>query len=731
MADKKLEITADLKLRTRDMERSLKTLEKQVNGISKTLKGLDLSTAGGRAGFAKSIATSSKEMLKFKGTTTDTAKAMEQLWGRQINQYSRNVERYTRLLDGLHKKRREHEFMRNYAQSTGATDSAKYHGGEATSLLDRIAVAEGGRRANQSKLDELKPGGDSKLSAFGAMLVAVIGSAVTRGLSQGIDIYQNSKTAGLGHMAAATSVGGGMMSRIAGGDYMDAAFLMRNNGAGLKYLRESAGTMAGSAKSGISNSGGALNPFGVVDAVGNAYDYSVEGGKYSEEAHRLNTNLDNGRRLDPYLAMRFNAMTASASMRRDASLRLGGHHQMIAGMGAGAGLSQGESFGTAMSMAENFGGGSAVRNFGAQMYAQRRGFNRDLAGSVVGNLDAASGGKGLEQFKAILAAGTKAGLESVNIQFFEKFAQAVASQSFGKNGAISGGNYANALMFGIGKNSSMADVQGNISGAQALSNLVSGGSNPFFNAVGLEMSKNILGGGASGVKMQAMNSASLADLMSGKNEELDALGISKDQRQRLLNGKLDAVTRSFLGEDTDEGQYLLGGASRAGGMKQFLATDKHGRQLMASVLKATMPEQFQDYKSALGATNVMAGIDSTGGGGALPGVGDGMAITHLQTQSKIMQQIWKDEAEVREKMLGAMKLSMENFKELKDNPVGYEAGEKVVEILDRVYKAFKQFEGLDDAVGKLEAKAKLIREGRVTATNGQQTRTGLTAGEKM
>lgn len=707
MADKKLNITADLKVKTTEAERAIKRLQKQGAEISKVLKGLDIATSGGRAGFAKQLATANKEMLKLKGVTGDTAKSMEYLWGRQIEKQTKNLDRYTKMVDSLNKRFKGFADERGDALIRGDTDRALEMKIKMNRTAKRIATTEASRQATEQNIKDLKAGDAEDKRRDNAALAIAISNAVGQSLVQGLGVAQMMKVAPVANLAAAQSVHGGLMRRIAGGNFQDAFFFnrARNNGGGVddatgqgigRTLNAAQNVLApfGNAVGALANGGGltgaAASAVGAIPAAGaNLIAYNGMGGDAAEEAQTLNARFEAARRTDPLASMVMENLQATAHMRRDASRRLGSRHMGVAGIGAGNGLDMGEAMSSGMGMAEQFGGGMVTgqnfRNWRSVMGAESRGFNRDAAGQMIGSFEMASKGSGEKQLNRIMAAGVKAGLEGVNIQFFERFGQAVAAEAFGQGGASSGGNFSEALMFGMNKNSTMADVQGNIGGQQALSKMLSGG-NPFFNAVGLELGKNILGGGASGIKMQAFQSASLRELMSDKNEELDALGIGKGERRRMLEGKLDALTRSHLSENTEEGQYLLGGAQKAGGMRNFLSGDERARQLMASVLKATQPEQFGDYKSALGGVNFIAGIDSKEAkGGILGKQGDGMAVAQIQSQSRVMQRIWAEESKLRNELVASMKTSVESFKELAKINTNWDAAAQAVDVLNRVY----------------------------------------------
>lgn len=752
MADKKLNISADLKIRTTEAEKVLKKLEKEGIKISKILKGLDIETSGGRAGFAKSLVIASKEMQKLRGVTGDTAKTMEYLWGRQIEKQTKNLDTYTKKVQSLNKLFQFQQAGIASARAAGNEAAAQRMQGIADRTASKIAVNEAARQAISDNLRDLKGGGGGGLTTQDKAFIAFSVGAALGGLgAQLTNWLQGTKTAVLANEGTVAQFHGNMMRRIAGGDFLDAAIIGKtarigSTGThGLGILKHAAGTKLGTAGTTLGNmgsvagtaasllgaglSGGTSGLIGsggrVTDTVSNINraagaaggalgpllnqaDYSVMGGKYVQEAASIERAREAMRMSDPYYAMRFEHLQQTAGGRLAASRRLGGRHMGIAGHGVGAGMDMMESFGLGTGIANQFGGVQALRATPSAMRFSLQGFDPGLTGGMLGRLNEANN-KGDETLKRIIGQGTKLGMEQLDIQFFEKFGQAVAEGAIGQGGRTgAGGNFAEALMFGMNRNSSMIDVMGNITGQKALSGVLSG-KNPFFNAVGYELGKNILGPDASGIKMQAFQRASLQELIGG-SEELTNLGISPKERQRMLGGKLDALTRAFLSEGTSEGNFLLGGAREAGGMQQFLSKSERGRQLMASVLKATLPDQFGDYQTALGATNFMAGVGSPiSAGGQFKSTVDGTALMQLQTQAKIAQQIWADEAEIRGDMVAAMQNSVTIFKSFASEvPIGLEGAEKALTILDRVFASLKRFEELDKAVNVIEKKTNAI-----------------------
>lgn len=692
-------------------------------------------------------------MHKLRGVTGDTAKTMEYLWGRQIEKQTKNLDVYTRKVQELNKQFKLQQAGIASARAGGNEAAAARMQTIADKTASRIAVNEAARQAIADNLKDLKGGGNQALTTQDKAFIAFSITQALGGLGAQLGSFlQGAKTATLVNEGTVAQFHGNMMRRIAGGDFLDAAVMAKGARLGnvpthgLGILKNAAGTGAGTFGSVSGNVGavagtaasllganlgggsGLLGGAGrVTDTVSNInratqaasgalgpltsqIDYSVFGGKYVQEAASMERAREALRQSDPYYAMRFEHLQQTAGARLAASRRLGGRHMGISGAGVGAGMDMNESFALGIGAANQFGGTQALRAVPAAMRMSLQGFDPSSTAGMFGALGGA-GIKGEDVLARIIGRGTKQGMEQLDIQFFEKFGQAIAEGAVGQGGKVGkGGNFAEALMFGMNRQSTMFDVMGNIGGQKALSGVLSGG-NPFFTAVGYELGKKILGGGASGVKMQAFQRASLQELVSG-SEELTNLGISPQERQRMLGGKLDAITRAFLSENTSEGRFLLGGAREAGGMQSFLQKNERGRQLMASVLKATLPDQFGDYKTALGAANFMAGVGTpVSAPGTFNSTVDGTALMALQTQAKIAQQIWADEAQIRGDMVAAMQNSVNIFKSFATEvPVGLEGAEKALNVLDRVFASLKRFEELDKAADVIEKKTNAIEQ---------------------
>lgn len=723
MADKKLNISADLRIKTGDADRVLKRLEKEGVKISNILKGLDLNTSTGRGGFAKQLMMANKEMVKLKGTTHDTAKVMQHVYGKELERQTKNLERYTKAHENLTRKFKTQQYNANFQREIGNNEAADRLDNMANRTARRSQAAFAGAAATRASIDEMKGAGKMDKG-----MVLAIAQAVAAGIQQVSGYMQSRKTMEASNTASVMGVPGSSLRRYAAGDWREGAFHMRTKGVGAQQFSgtgwNDANQIAGAASSALTGgakaaaayaTGGAsallLGTGGteLTSAVTGTDAYWNKGGRQAAEAAAIQGGTEAELNRDPYTNMVMESLGANATGRRDASRRLGGRHMGMAFAGHAGGLSGQEGMAAATAMANTFGGGFTTGGgFGQVMGATAKGFDTGAATNIIGSFEQAGKGKGGEEFKRFMAAGVKAGLEGVNIQFFEKFGQAIASQAVGANGAVSGGNFSTALMHGIIKNSNMADVQGNISGQAALSNAMNGGG--FMQGMGQVLAKNILGGGGSGVQMMALNSASLRDLMADSNEELDALGIGGAQRKELARGKIESLVRSRIGRDTSEGRYILDGAEGAGGLSNFLSSDKKGQGLVASILKANDPGSFPDYKTALGAARFMGGMNaSEAKGGTLGNQGDGMAISHIQTQSKIMMQIWSDETKKRDEIIGAMRFSLAHFANLKDIQPGLDAAEKAVEIIERVYLALKKFDDLENGVSALEKRAGVSR----------------------
>lgn len=404
MADKKLNITADLKVRTSDAERTLQKLSKDGVKISQILKGLDLTTQGGRAGFAKSLTMASKEMLKLRGTTQDTAKVMEFVYGRTIEKQSRRLDEYTRKVERLNKQFRSQGNMRQMYDELGNSTYSERTAKSMDRTASKIIIAEAAKQAIQVSLSEMRgPGAPPPKQFDWAALQQAMGFSrmMAGGIGGMAGVYQSYKTVGAQNLGHIRDFERGLLSSMAGGDFSDLYFATRkmNNGTGVlrhsldQYggsgagrLKTSADAVGGLIESGLGvmqmtgkgafggdkihdgsgghpvttrdvgnvNAGASRTIHGFTGSATSLVNRAL-GGPEVMEVQSMMTGMNAHKLQDPMTQMALQWTSGTAGMRVAAAKALQGRHMGAWGIGQGFGLDMGESFGAAQQLARQFG----------------------------------------------------------------------------------------------------------------------------------------------------------------------------------------------------------------------------------------------------------------------------------------------------------------------------------------------------------------------------------------
>lgn len=725
-------------------EKALKRLQKEGLKIGNILKDLDLSTGAGRGRFAKSIIQTEKQMGKLKGTTQDTAKVMQNVYGRQLEMESKRLDRVSKQLERLNKLRKEQQVTYETAMKSGSAEAQRSARMRMNNTEDRIVTTEGSRRVRQENLEELR-GKSQKYTAEDKLL---IGKAIADAVGGMAGQFQSMKNLGWGNMATTASFQGNMMRQMLGGNFAlsDALTHGRRDFAGnlvkgrelfdsasgkgaakLENFANGASSVLSTAVGALGLAGGGAGAAGSATnvakgvAVGNSISgigggvqgmiaagaNPIMGGPEATEAGTLNERAGLAVKVDPVRELVYEQLAANARTRLSGSRRLGSRHMGMAGMGAGYGLDMAESIGSASGMAEQFGARNVTGGlFHHALRAETFGIDRMKAGSMIGGLGQAVGGsdKAAKQLEEIFARGVKRGLSPENVQYFEAIGQAVASHAFGTGGGIGSGTaLGSALSYGLDGNSSMHDVGRNIGGMAALDNL---GQNGYFRAINLENAKKSLGGGADWASVQSLGDASWADLMGG-NEEMDALGIGKDARQGAMQNRMDSMLNTAVGGKSSMGRGLLAARDKAGGWQAALKDPKLRRQA-AALLHQTLKGSaggFQSFDDAMGALNFSEGaFDDTGGGGGLRKQGDSNAFAQLSTQANIQMQLQGKEKGIVSKDVFANAQNF--FEKLTEVKPGLEAATDALKALEGVYDVLKKIAEVGDkAARKIDEKS--------------------------
>jgi hypothetical protein len=382
MADKRLSITADLKVKTTDAEKTLKKLEKEGVKISKILKDLDINTAQGRGGFAKSLTMASKEMLKLKGTTTDTGRVLEHVYGRQLEKQGRNLDLYTRKVERLNKIYKTYSYNNEFQSAMGNRSEAARARAGMDRVGERIVVAEAARQGIKLALEELRGVKSGPTSLMGAIASDGFRNAMG-GMSAGLNgaaalfqAGQTLKTMEVANIARTRDFERGVLSRMMSGDFSDAYYgsqRMHNGQMVAKHVGDdygdnsfAKGTQAlkamgagADAALGLSQMFGGMKGVaggGIVGGTGRVSDISNVGqgsGNFSSAMGNLALQMGGGltggpqataaqtagigfnalKQTDPVGNAALQQLQATAAMRTAAAKNLQGQHMAMWGIG--------------------------------------------------------------------------------------------------------------------------------------------------------------------------------------------------------------------------------------------------------------------------------------------------------------------------------------------------------------------------------------------------------------
>lgn len=405
MADSKfLKIGADAS----GVEKTFGKVRKMIEGLQKegmklstTLKGMTIEKNHGMGMFAKSIALSSTKMKEFRGTTEDTAKVMKTLWQRTLREEHSQLEKTTKQLGELNKKRKEHQDLMVKSSKIGDHKGAESNRKIIEGLETEIGGQEAVRRSQAEAVRELreqnKPGTDwariSKGLAYAQAFAGSVGSAA--------GAMQGAKTMEVGNMARIRSFERGLIGDSISGDittlYM--ANKMKNGQSGLvrgmdqyggdklaktelysKMVESGLGVIGGGVSlftsgGGVGGTGGGSGTTGGQDRIANlggvteggtgaALNYHSlynAGGAKAMEAGSLGEGFELDKQAaNPLEMASLQFLQNTASMRVHGSKGLQGRHMGAWKQGIPYGLDMGEGMAAAMQMSGLVGAESAM-----------------------------------------------------------------------------------------------------------------------------------------------------------------------------------------------------------------------------------------------------------------------------------------------------------------------------------------------------------------------------------
>lgn len=721
MADKKLNITADLKVKTGDAERVLQKLSKEGVKISKILKDLDINTSGGRAGFAKSLITADKAMLKLRGTTQDTAKAMEHVYGRQLEKQGRQLELYTRKVERLNKIYKGHEFNREVARAVGNPFKEHLAQKGMDKASDKILIAEVARQAVKANMDELKAqgggGGPGRLDKLAVAMGA--GQATAGGIGSVAGAIQSTKTVGAMNLGNIRNYERQLLGRMIGGDFSDLHLMNRNVGkkrvgeyskdefggrtaakiessaAVVESLMRGGGSILqmfgkGGAGFGAGAGGGVTRDIGNTVAGASGFTGAVRdmiitgksrvlGGPELAEAQAQMQGLEALKAQDPFRTNTLDFIRSTSGMRVGAGKALQSRHMGAWGLGMGHGLDMGESFSTAMGLSRQFGVGATFDGgiMRGALGLESRGFDRGAAGSALGTILMGQGGNKTNansETVQMLAIAFSRGLKDARLG--EEILTGAAALAFGFGGATKDiGQVGAQLSGGLTSSSTLRDVQANIGGFNAVSGMLQ--QNPYFRAVGAESALKVLGRGATGTQMMAASKSSLAQLIGG-SDMLEAAGITGEQRGAMVNDQLNSLMGAFLTNSNDPQTAKLRKALDSSGGNIINALRSGGGDLDKEFALALSSSSGIDFEQATGFARTIRGrnADRKEGDGFYGFKGDAVASGQTRAQQAVLNELFKEEQKIREEYLRDLKGAAATARAIKDNPAGFEASEK-------------------------------------------------------
>jgi len=706
MSDKKLQISADLKIKTTEAERTLQKLQKEGVKISNILKGLDISTSGGRAGFAKSLLTANKEMVKLRGTTHDTAKVMEHVYGRQLEKQSKNLDAYTKKIERLNKQFKAQQYNAQFQSEVGNAALGSKYSAMASRTADKIVVAEAARQAIQTSLKDLKDTGSGSkpggISVDTARLGVAIAQSVVGAMGQFAGTFQSGKTMYAQNLAATRGYENKLLRSMYGGDFSDMYFGVRGTGgkSNIEMAKDQAGgtgtgtfmnfangvsgilgatgsaltLKSGSAGGGMGGrsvmtggdyAGASSGIMGNMNQTFGAMQNQLKGGPQAMETAAQQAQIEAMKAQDPLSQLMLQNLQATAGMRVGAAKGLQGRHMLAAGIGSGfGGIDMGESFGLAQGLTRQFGmesiSGGRNSLMANTLGLERKGIDRSVAGSALGNIMVAGGGgeKGMNAAnKAVEDIMTKAfsrGIKDARIA--EEFVKASGDLAFGTGGATK--DIAQlGMMFSTNANS-VRQAQMNVSGMEAASQLRD--SNPYFKAVSAEAAKGVLGPNASGLQMMAVSKSSLPQLLGG-SDFLESAGVSLDQSRGIAKQSFNSMFGD-IGRSDDKAtapfrEALLANKGDVAATLQDPRNAFGGFNKQAATFLHATGRGGGSFETALGLMNDLQGIDTKAEGkGAknMPSHGDATAEAQVRAQQRVVTNLINEEVAARKRLLTAL-----------------------------------------------------------------------------
>jgi hypothetical protein len=425
----------------------------------------------------------------------------------------------------------------------------------------------------------------------------------------------------------------------------------------------------GSAAKSMAGNAGAIGTSGIKTA--GVFQDTQQGGidaakgRQMTETLNLLSNTASGRALmDSY-----STAHSTAQIRLHGSRSMGGEGNALGmfGTGGNLGFDAAQTTGLVSGLRGQFGGRAAMGIAPQAMQMANKGFDLHSAGAMLGQMGE-SGPGGAAMMEKVMAAGIKQGMSSLDVMFFQKIGEAVASNSVGRNGST--GSISGALYSaGVGNDEqTMRKIKGNVAGLE-LGNQIQQG-NPFFSSRNLVNASSMLGGNASIRARETFGNASIEDLAAikggtaGEDNALSIRGITPEQATQ----QLDFMVNNY-------GSVLTGAGDESDPLVKIIKEGEKKHGSFGGALSAAMKgkdSKFMNATKQLGQETLGgAGSEAFGGMTRVFGAAVGGNIEEFMSgkgnigdvSSKSGKQ---DVAVETKKMLNEISIFLKNLKESSD-----------------------------------------------------------------
>ncbi len=255
---------------------------------------------------------------------------------------------------------------------------------------------------------------------------------------------------------------------------------------------------------------------------------------------------------------------------------------------------------------------------------ERMGIDRSAAGQILARMSSAQGGDKTaapeqayarlqDAMSKAMERGTEKGLKNGfnDAKVFETIGKEIADASITANGGKSTGmEYGRILSSGFDKDTNVFDAQQNVGAMRSMDSFT--GGNSYMRAVSASAAVKALGGKGTGLQVGMLQNAKLSELLDG-GESYDEMGISKDVRMNVLNGRMNALAAGRAGR----GSKLERALKDSGGnfFKAMAGADKATRgETAQALLQGGAFESIDQAKAFVG----MAGNIGNGTATSVP-----------------------------------------------------------------------------------------------------------------